>query len=200
MNLRGIMPIKNSSPSPQRRGERRGNAEGRQETSLFLSLRDLGVLCASAVRAKLFTSATTLRLAVFVTLIINCGSMAYGQFIESFGHVGAVRIFKGQVRDGSDEPIPHAKVVITRLTTGKIYSTNADGNGCFKKDGLPLGKYRIKVDAIGFNIGEYTVNINQYSSAASRKYIAVRLSPGCASGNSGIALVNKIKDPSFQQE
>src|SRR5215470_120952 len=115
MNLRGIMPIKNSSPSPQRRGEHRGNAEGRQETSLFLSLRDLRVLRASAAPAKLFTSATTFRLAVFVTLVINCGSIAYGEFIESFGHIGTVRIFKGQVRDGSDEPIPQAKIEIIRL-------------------------------------------------------------------------------------
>jgi len=149
---------------------------------------------------KLSTSATALRLAVFVTLVINSGSTIYGQFLEHFGHIGAVRTLTGQVRDGFDAPIPHAKVTVTRLDTGKIYSTKADGNGCFKKDGLPSGKYRIKVEAIGFNTGEYTVNLNQYSSAASRKYIAVRLSPGCSSGYSGVALVNEIKDPSFQQE
>ena len=143
---------------------------------------------------------TTLRLAVFVTLVINCGSIAYGEFIEGFGHIGTARTLKGQVRDGSDEPIPQANIEVTRLSTGKIYSIKADGNGCFKKDGVPPGKYRIRVGAVGFNISEYTVNINQHSLAALRKYTVVRLSPGCGSGNSGVALVNKINDRSFQQE
>src|SRR5262249_931695 len=140
------------------------------------------------------------RLAVFITLVINCGSIAYGEFIESFGHIGAVRTLKGQVRDGIDEPIPNAKIVITRLATGQIYSSNADGNGRFKKDGLPPGKYKMSVGAMGFNISECAVDINQRRLAASRKYMVIRLSPGCATGNSGVALVNKITDPSFQPE
>jgi hypothetical protein len=143
---------------------------------------------------------TTLRLAAFVTLVITCGSIAYGQFLEDFGHIGTVRTLTGHVRDGLDSPITHATVTITRLDTGKIYSTRADGNGCFKKVALPSGKYKVRVEARGFNTGEYTVNINQYRSAASRKHMAVRLSPGCSSGNSGVELVKKTKDPSFQQE
>src|SRR5215472_5709803 len=104
------MPFKNSSHSPQRRRERRGLAEGCQERCLFIPPRDLGVLCVSAVNANLFASAITLRLAVFVTLVINCGSIAYGQWLEHFGHIGAVRTLKGQVRDGLDAPILHPKI------------------------------------------------------------------------------------------
>jgi hypothetical protein len=69
----------------------------------------------------------------------------------------------------------------------------ADEDGNFIKADLPSGKYKINVRGTGSNIGEFTVRISQGSPSTSSKYIIVKLSPGCASGDSGLKLVSKIK-------
>jgi hypothetical protein len=121
----------------------------------------------------------------------------FGKFIEDFGHVGAVKIFKGQVRDGDDKPTSGATLSMSNVKTGKSYSIEADENGDFRKSSLPNGKYKVRVEASWSNITEYTVEISNRPKALS-KFIIVRLSPGCASGNSGVALVRRRNQRSFQ--
>jgi hypothetical protein len=72
------------------------------------------------------TNMAALRLVIFVMLVINCSPIAFGQWVEDFGHICSVSNLKGQVRDGLDEPIPHANIQITSLNTGKTYSIEAD--------------------------------------------------------------------------
>jgi hypothetical protein len=119
--------------------------------------------------------------------------VAYAEFIEDFGHIGTLRTFKGQVRDSGDTPIPHATLSITDLGNDKDYLIEAEEGGNFIKADLPSGKYKISVRGAGSNIGEFTVRISQGSPFTSSKYIIVKLSPGCASGDSGVTLVSKIK-------
>jgi hypothetical protein len=91
--------------------------------------------------------ATTMRLAVFVTLVINCSSIASGQWVEDFGRIGAVRILKGQVRDGLDAPIPDAKIEII---------------GIFKLDSLAGGRH-LSI-ARRFNAGNGAISLFQSRS------------------------------------
>ena len=137
---------------------------------------------------------------ILLLLMLNLCTIAFGHWLEHFGHTGAIKKLQGQVRDGLDAAIPRATIEITDLDKGQTFSITADEKGRFKKNRLPSGKYQIKVSARGFNLSEYTVNIDVNDHQALNKYTVVRLSPGCASGNSGVTLVNKINDPSFSKE
>lgn len=120
-------------------------------------------------------------------------SVASPQFVEDFGHAGTVRIFKGQVRYSDDTPISGATLRITSLGNDNDYVIEADEDGNFMKSDLPSGKYKINVRGTGSNIGEFTVRISQGGPSTSSKYIIVKLSPGCASGDSGVKLASKVK-------
>ena len=137
---------------------------------------------------------------VFLSLLTVLGlttfdgsSVASAQFLEDYGHAGTLRTFKGQVRYSDDSPIPHATLRITNLGNGKDFVIEADEGGNFIKADLPSGKYKINVRGTGSNIGEFTVRISQGGPSTSSKYIIVKLSPGCASGDSGLKLVSQIK-------
>ena len=130
---------------------------------------------------------------LFIVGIILVGSInSFGQFLEDYGNIGTLKTFKGQVRDAADGLIPGAKIQYTNLSSKDEQFIEADENGVFKiKDLLP-GEYKVRVDRSGFNITEFTVNISPYDSTASKKFIIIRLSPGCASGGS-VELESKIK-------
>jgi hypothetical protein len=123
----------------------------------------------------------------------DCPSVTSAQFIEHYGHAGSLRTFKGQVRLSDDSPIPHATISITNLGNDKGYLIETDEGGNFIKADLPSGKYRITVRSTGTNIGQFTVRISHGNFLTSSKYIIVKLSPGCASGDSGLKLVRKIR-------
>jgi hypothetical protein len=138
-------------------------------------------------------------LRVVLSLLIVSGfaafagpGVAYAEFTEDYGHAGVLKTFKGQVRISDDSPIPGATLTITRLRNGQDYSIETDEYGNFRKADLPSGKYKIVVSSTSTNIGEFTVSISQGSPNTSSKYIIVKLSPGCASGDSGLQLVSKI--------
>ena len=119
------------------------------------------------------------------------------QFVEDFGHAGTVRKFQGQIRDSLDDPVSGAKVTITNVATQKVYNLNANDEGVFQKGDLPGGKYEVRVSAMGFNFAEYTIRI---APSGGKLYIITRLSPGCASGDSGVVLVRRLKDRSITDE
>jgi len=121
----------------------------------------------------------------------------YAGFVESFGHIGTMRVLKGQVRDGLDVVVPNARVNVKAVENDTTYDVSADERGVFRKHDLPPGKYLVSVSASGFNVSEYTVRIEPNGFASSNKFTIVRLSPGCASGNSGVKLVSKLSGRSF---
>ena len=138
-------------------------------------------------------------LVLSLTLVAGSNTNALAQFIETFEHVGTMRMLKGQVRDSLDLPVAHARLRVSALSSETTYSIEADEDGVFGKKDLPAGKYSVRVSAMGFNFGEYTVLIKPHDSSASNKYTVVRLSPGCASGNSGVALVSKLSQRSYRE-
>jgi hypothetical protein len=131
--------------------------------------------------------------------LLSNGAVVLAEFVENFGHIGTMRVLKGQVRDGLDTPVPDAHIEVKNLSNDETYSIDADDKGVFTKDDLPAGKYEVSVRASLFNIGEYTVRIKPNDSSASNKVTVIRLSPGCASGNSGVALVSKSSQRSFRE-
>ncbi|HKO96612.1 MAG TPA: carboxypeptidase-like regulatory domain-containing protein [Pyrinomonadaceae bacterium] len=137
---------------------------------------------------------------VLLSLVIVLGLTAFdgpavasAVFHEHYGHAGVLRTFKGQVRYSDDTPIPHATLSISTLGKDKEHLIETDEGGNFIKVDLTSGKYKIVVRSAGTNIGEFTLRISQGGPSTSSKYIIVKLSPGCASGDSGVELVSKIK-------
>ena len=78
----------------------------------------------------------------FLTLL---GSAAYSQ--------GAATIL-GTITDPSGAVIPNAKVTLTELGTGFIRVTESNETGNFSAPELPVGQYRMKVEAQGFKTYE----------------------------------------------
>lgn len=134
---------------------------------------------------------------LFVLILVFAGaSQAFGggtlQFTEDFGNAGTFKIFRGQVRFADDAEIGYANLTVTNLKNGQVYEIEADEDGNFIKGDLPSGKYRIRVHGPGTNTGDFTLRISHGGPSASARFIIVKLSPGCASGDSGLKLVNKV--------
>ena len=136
---------------------------------------------------------------VLVALCLSVRNSAFAEFVEHFGHIGTLRVLKGQVRDGLDDPVPNAEVRIKNLSKDESYLLTADEKGVFRQDELRSGKYLVSATGSAFNISEFTVRITPNDRNASNKFAIVRLSPGCASGNSGVKLLRKLTQRSFKQ-
>ena len=145
------------------------------------------------MRVKPLSRVLLLLLTVFGLTALDGPGMASATFHEDYGHAGTFKALKGRVVFSDDTPIPDATLTITRLGSDKRYVIEADGDGNFVKADLPSGKYKIYVSGYGSNSAEFTVRISQGSPSTSSKYIIVKLSPGCASGDSGLKFVSKIK-------
>ncbi len=70
----------------------------------------------------------------------------------------------GTVTDPSGAVIAGAKVVVTNVETGIAHETQSAADGTFQVLALPAGKYKVSVEAKGFNtavIGAQPLDINQ---------------------------------------
>ncbi len=131
---------------------------------------------------------------VFLILLFGFSSkLSYGQFIEDFGNQGTFKVVRGQIQDGAETSVTTAVILATNVNTKKEFRSESDKNGNFKFVKLPSGKYTFRVEAVGFNITEFSLSLNSKNSKALRKFIIIGLSPGCASGGFGIMLADKIK-------
>src|SRR6266446_3109765 len=75
-------------------------------------------------------------------LLLGCGSV--------LGRVTASGALSGTVSDQKGAIIPGATVTVTNKATGATRTTTTNGDGEFKLDLLPAGRYDIKVSASGF--------------------------------------------------
>src|SRR5208282_2690590 len=56
----------------------------------------------------------------------------------------------GRVADATGNAVANATVTVTSIDNGQIRSATTGTDGTYKFDGLPPGKYRLKVEAVGF--------------------------------------------------
>jgi len=143
-------------------------------------------------RMQLFARVPLLMLTVLVVSALDERGVVSAQFVENFGHIGTLKMVKGQVTD-SIRPVSGATLYITNVANESNYVITVNEDGNFIKPDLPSGKYRIRVEASGFNFGEFTVRVSRGSPSTRGKFMVISLSPGCASGDSGVSLVSKIK-------
>src|SRR5215470_11528286 len=62
----------------------------------------------------------------------------------------------GVVSDASEAVIPGAKVTITNTASGDVRRTTTNGDGYYTFASLPVGAYKLSVDAAGFTPFELT--------------------------------------------
>ena len=133
---------------------------------------------------------------LLLAIIASMAQGAVAQFTEDFGNIGSLRQFQGQIRDGLDAPVPWAEITITNVSTGDSYEVTANEKGVFRSS-LRRGDYEVRVRGTGFNHAIYKLKIDPKGS---KLYVVTRLSPGCGSGNSGVALIKRLKNRSFTDE
>lgn len=63
-------------------------------------------------------------------------------------------ILTGKISDSSGAPVANATVTVTSAETGQTRGATTGIDGSYRLDGLPLGSYRLKVEAAGFRTVE----------------------------------------------
>jgi hypothetical protein len=90
-------------------------------------------------------------LAVFALLALTCSAFAQVQNGQ----------FTGDVADPSGAAIPNAKVTITNLGTNLTVSVTTNQSGMYNVRELPIGTYKITVEAAGFKtIANTNITLN----------------------------------------
>jgi outer membrane receptor protein involved in Fe transport len=67
----------------------------------------------------------------------------------AFGQLSTATLF-GTITDPAGAAIPKAKVKITQTDTGFVRTVTTNDNGSYRADFLPIGPYRVTVEATGF--------------------------------------------------
>lgn len=90
--------------------------------------------------------AKSIFLMLLMTAAFGFGSMSvYGQAQANNGQI------EGTVSDANGASVPNATVIIRNTTTGTERTLTADSNGYYRAPLLPLGSYRVTVEAQNFN-------------------------------------------------
>ena len=71
--------------------------------------------------------------------------------IQLWGQAGASAQISGLVTDPSGAVVPNAKVTATQVDTGMVRTTLGGPDGIYVLPNLPVGSYRLEVEASGFN-------------------------------------------------
>src|SRR6267378_4402222 len=62
--------------------------------------------------------------------------------------------FTGTINGNEGKPIPNVEVVATNVATQVTYPARSNGQGLYTISALPIGPYRIRAQAQGFQINE----------------------------------------------
>ncbi len=105
-------------------------------------------IATSRLHRSIRACGTTFLLLLLLSLALT-SSPARGQGITTGGVSGTVIDPKGAV-------VPGAKVIVTNLSTGAVYSQTSREDGAFSVLALPLGAYKLTISSPGFS--DLTVN------------------------------------------
>src|SRR5271169_6036199 len=61
-----------------------------------------------------------------------------------------IGVLTGRIVDSSGNPVANATVTVTSLDNGQARSATTETDGSYRFDDLPLGNYRMKLEAAGF--------------------------------------------------
>ena len=62
-----------------------------------------------------------------------------------------------------------------------------------EKNGLPKGKYEVRVLASGFNATAFTFTVDRNDRLASKEYFVITLAVACSGGGEDLKLVKSLK-------
>jgi hypothetical protein len=117
---------------------------------------------------------TTGRLVRLVALLISCAALAASAFAQS--NKGTI---VGTIKDPNGAVVSGARVTVTNIATGETKEVMTDDEGTYTAPALDPGRYRVSVDATGFQsavVEEVVVETN------ARQPVDVALGAGGVSG------------------
>ena len=88
-----------------------------------------------------------------VVLIGSLASVLMGQTTVSQGSI------QGTITDQTNAVVPDATITITSRTTGQVVTVKTSSAGAYNSGGLPVGEYRVKVQAKGFKTVQLNVQV-----------------------------------------
>ena len=100
-----------------------------------------------------YTPVTLIRLA-FLVLILG---LTYPAFLRAQTPTGSIA---GTVTDKSGAVIPNAKITLTQVSRGQVFTTTADEDGNYSFGALEPGDYVMQVAANGFQTGKLQLHVS----------------------------------------
>src|SRR5262249_37483097 len=95
----------------------------------------------------------TMRKSVFLTCAILCFFLCCASSVKAQQDTGDI---SGTVTDKQGAAIAGAQVTITNENTGLKRTVSTNERGAFTASLLPVGTYRILIEAKGFKLGQHT--------------------------------------------
>ena len=99
------------------------------------------------------------------TLLAGAMLLMMARAVPLWGQAGASAQISGLVSDPSGAVVPNAKITATHVATGLVRTTLSGPDGLYVLPNLPVGSYRLEVEASGFNTYLQTGILLEVSSA-----------------------------------
>ena len=96
----------------------------------------------------------------------------------SLGAQTHVSSFTGTISDSNGKPIPDVELVATNTATQVTYTARTNTQGLYTISPLPIGTYKIRAQAQGFQVNETNANHTRVWSAGARGHDDADRIPG----------------------
>ena len=103
----------------------------------------------------------------------------YATEVIDFGYIGKYKSIKGKVVEYDGTPIAKASIKIHDKENDNVKVCKSSKEGIFNCSNLPSGKYEVIVEALGYDVNQFNLELNQKSILASPKYIIIEMQVGC---------------------
>src|SRR5580700_8564634 len=81
---------------------------------------------------------------------LPCGLAIWLVLVPSLIAQTGMGVLTGRIVDSSGNPVANAIVAVAGVDNGQARSTTTGTDGSYRFDDLPLGSYRMKLEAAGF--------------------------------------------------